>query len=48
MSKISRKVNKRLAARIKGYEAACAIAEARKSGSSKVFRMPGSRNPKGR
>ena len=48
MAKVMRKVQEKLAARIKGYEEMCKNAETKKSGSSKAFRMPGSRNPKGR
>jgi len=44
--KISKKIQRKLEARLKGYKIACEIAEKKKPGSSKGLRIPGSRNPR--
>lgn len=46
MAKPSKKIQRKLEARLRGYEEARQIYEARQAGSSKALTVPGSRNPK--
>jgi len=39
-----RKIDKKLAGRLKGYRDMCEAAERRQAGSSKAYTAPGSRN----
>jgi len=44
--KISKKIQRRLERRLSGHKDMSAVAERRKTGTSKGFRAPGSRNPR--